>query len=190
MPSVATTPGQPSPCPHPRCTLTLFCRMGLGCGPGVVGGGGKLPSVFRRTLSVIWPGESGLPDADSFDFDVSRITKSHKRRLRFGLKPCQHSLVPALSFFLERNTWEVKIPNTSWPWPARLSPAWPPSLIFCPHHAHTHSGPPGLLRLARLFTPPGLCHAVLPSQHLPYAWPAHALVHSSIETLLLQGRPP
>lgn len=55
--------------------------------------------VPRRMVSVIWPGEGGLPDADGFDLDASRITKSHKRSLLFGLKPCQHSLVPALDFF-------------------------------------------------------------------------------------------
>lgn len=33
------------------------------------------------SVSVIWHGESGCPDASNFDFDVSRITKNHKKSL-------------------------------------------------------------------------------------------------------------
>lgn len=46
-----------------------------------MGGSGKLLLDFPRSVSVMWPGESGRPDAGNFDFDVRRITENCKKSL-------------------------------------------------------------------------------------------------------------
>ena len=66
-------------CPHPglapvRSGSSFRLGSGWACRVGAVGGSGELPLDTSRSGSVIWPGESGRPDAGNFDFDVSRIT--------------------------------------------------------------------------------------------------------------------